>query len=357
VLYGAAAIALAFAAYGGIQAVQARSSLKESQERLVAHIGLTPTVSKRLAPGYVDADGGLVADPPADAAKLIDPEEIVVAHYEGDDDEERVNWQAFQEQLSQATGRKVVHQRYVNGADEVSAIKAGKIHVVALHSADVPYIVNNAGFVPLAVLGSRAGASGNHLVIAAGASSKIQSLPDVRGADVAFTTPGSITGYRAAVAVLAQDAGLRSGIDYRFHFSLGQKRSIRGILDEKHEVAALSADKIESMLADGSLKETDYRVIYESPVIPRLTIGHVHNLNAQLAAQLTKCIFDFDNAAAADEAGGASQDEGGGDDAAAKAGGERMRFLPIDYQKDFSFVRRIDDSFDPRFGIAPELSP
>jgi len=27
-----------------------------------------------------------------------------------------------------------------------------------------------------------------------------------------------------------------------------------------------------------------------------------------------------------------------------------MRFQPIDYRKDFAFVRQIDDSFDPRFG-------
>ena len=30
--------------------------------------------------------------------------------------------------------------------------------------------------------------------------------------------------------------------------------------------------------------------------------------------------------------------------------GKPMRFYAVDYQKDFEFVRKIDDSFDPRFG-------
>ena len=35
----------------------------------------------------------------------------------------------------------------------------------------------------------------------------------------------------------------------------------------------------------------------------------------------------------------------------------RMRFFPIDYRKDFAFSRKIDDSFDPRFGVSPSLTP
>ncbi len=341
VSYLAVAAAVSILTGVGYQAVQDRESLKHSQDRLLSQIGLARTVTKRLAPGYVDADGGLVADPPTDASKLIDPDELVVAHYDGDEDDDgRVNWAGFQAYLSQKTGKKVVHQPYLNSADEVEAIKGGKIHVVALHAADTPYLVNNAGFVPVATLGSDAGASGNHLVIAVAANSPIRSLADVRGHNLTYTQPDSITGYRAAVAVLSQDAGLLPGVDYRFHFSHGQKRSIRGLVQGDFEIAALSADKIESMLADGSLKQSDYREIYASQVIPRMTIGYVYNLKPELAAPVADCILDFDNAAESDEHSAA-----------------RMRFIAIDYRKDFAFPRKIDDSFDPRFGVSANLTP
>jgi phosphonate transport system substrate-binding protein len=333
VLYGAAAAAIATVVYMAIRYAEERSSLKESQDQLVAQIGLIHPVPKRIVPGYVDADGGLVADPPGDPAKLVDPEELVVAHYDGDeDDTERVNWDAFQQFLGQATGKKVACRPYVNSVEDVEAIKSGKIHLVALHAADVPYLVNNAGFVPLAVLGSKAGASGNHLVVAVSRQSKIRSLAEVRGRTLTCTRPDSITGYRAAIAILSQEAGLMPQADYRFHFSHGQKRSIRGLVDGDFEVAALSADKIQEMLADGSLKKSDIRVIYESQVIPRLTIGHVYHLKPELAARVAKSVLEFDNPAAGDSSEGP------------------MRFFAIDYQTDFVFPRRIDDSFDPRFG-------
>jgi phosphonate transport system substrate-binding protein len=341
-LYCALAAALAVVAFVGYRALQDMASLRAAQERLVAQHGLTQASSKHLAPEYVDKDGGLVADSPNDPDKLIDPETLVIAHYEGDDDDgERVDWDGFQARLSEATGKQVVCQPYRNSADEVAEVKAGKIHIVALHAADTPYLVNNAGFVPVAVLGTEAGASGNHLVIATGAKTNIRSLAEVNGHRLTCTRPDSITGYRSAIAILSQEAGLRPGVDYRIHFSFGQKRSIRGLVEGKFEVAALSADKIESMLADGSLSKGDFQVIYESQVIPRLTIGHVYNLQPELIDQVTKVALDFDNA-------GASTGE---------SGGRAMRFFPIDYKKDFAFVRKIDDSFDPRIGQIANRTP
>jgi phosphonate transport system substrate-binding protein len=130
------------------------------------------------------------------------------------------------------------------------------------------------------------------------------------------------------------EVGMRPDVDYKIHFSHGQKRSILGLVAGDFELTALSDDKLQSMLKNGSVRASDYRVIYESPVIPRLTFGYVHRLQPELAAMVTAAALEFANAdAPADE-----------------TTGKPMRFLAIDYKKDFDFVRRIDDSFDPRFG-------
>ena len=118
----------------------------------------------------------------------------------------------------------------------------------------------------------------------------------------------------------------------------GQKRSVLGLVGGEFEAAALSDDKVKSMLKDGTIKESDYRVIYQSEVIPRLTIGYLYNLAPELAAKVTAAVLDFENI------GGAR------DDSTAKP----MRFFVIDYKKDFEFVRKIDDSFDPRFRKTPK---
>jgi phosphonate transport system substrate-binding protein len=150
-----------------------------------------------------------------------------------------------------------------------------------------------------------------------------------------------MTGYRAAIIVLAQQAGLRLDGDYAINFSLGQKRSVLGLIGGDYSVAALSDDKVQSMLKKGSIKASDYRVIYQSEVIPRLTIGYVYNLDPALAAKVTSAALNFKN-------------EGGG---AEESTGEPMRFFPTDYKKDFEFVRTVDNSFDPRFSKTTKAKP
>ncbi len=301
-LYLVMAAAVASIAYAALRVRQDQDAMRKGQDRLVAMRGLVETAPKQLAPGYTDKDGGLLADTPSDPAKLIDPEVIVVAHYEGDeDDAPLVNWQGFKDHLAAATGKEVSLAEYYNSTDDIAAVQAGKIHVVAMHSADVPYAVNNTGYVPIAVLGTEAKANGNHLAIVVRPDSLIKSLADVRSHKLTCTRPDSITGYRAAIVVLAQDAGLRPDVDYRVHFSHGQKRSIVGLIEGNFEVAALSDDKLQSLIAEGEIKPSDYRVIYESQIIPRLSIGYVYNLQPELAAKIAAAITGFENQPATTE--------------------------------------------------------
>jgi phosphonate transport system substrate-binding protein len=342
VLYCSLAAAVAVVGYVGYRAMEAQAAMRAGQDRLVAQHGLAPPGQKRLAPEYADKDGGLLADPPSEADKLLVPEKLVFAYYEGDDDdEEPVDWEAFRAHLQAGTGKEVVGQPYLNTADEVAAIKKGQIHVITLHAADTPYIVNNAGFVPFAVVGSASGASGNHLAIAVRPDSAIKKLSDLRGRKLTCTRPDSITGYRAAIAILSQDAGLRPGVDYGIHFSLGQKRSIRGLVDGEFDVVALPHDKLEDMLADSEIEKDDVRLVYESQVIPRRTIGHVFNLEPELAGRVREAVLSFRKPAA----------DGQAEDA------DAMRFVPIDYKQDFAFARKIDDAFDPRFGQPSSTNP
>ena len=271
--------AVAVIAYAAFRLSEDRAYVTRTQDQLVASHHLRTPVKNRLAPEYTAQDGGLLASPPTDPKDWLDPETLVLAHYiDADTETQAVNWEALEAQLAKATGKQIARQEYRNSADDAAAVQAGKIQLVALHAADTPYLVNHAGFIPTAVLGSKAGAHGNHLAIAVAANSKIKTLADVRGHALTCTSPDSITGYRAAIVVLAQEASLRPHQDYSVTWSHGQKRSITGLAGGSIEVAALSDDKLQSLVANGTVSAGDYRVIYTSQVIPRLTIGHVYNL-------------------------------------------------------------------------------
>jgi phosphonate transport system substrate-binding protein len=114
---------------------------------------------------------------------------------------------------------------------------------------------------------------------------------------------------------------------------------VLGLAAGEIEVAALSNDKIQSMLADGEIQEADFRTIHESEVIPRFSIGHVYNLKPELAAKISNAIVEFENKSG-------PMDENG----------QRMRFFPTNYQQDFVFMREIDECFDPRLSPNPSKS-
>ena len=336
-IYLALAAVIAFALFAGYQTMMAKASLNQTQATVVSGMGLTEMTEKHLAPEYSDKSGRLLADPPTDPAALIDPGTLVLA-YTGDADTETqtVDWKGLCATLEKVTGKKVVSQAYDNSIEDVAAVKAGKVQIVALHAADTPYLVNNAGFIPVAVLGGKSGPTGNKLDISVPNSSSINSLADLKGHTLTCTIPSSITGYRAAVAVLMLENQLRPNVDYLINFSLGQKKSIKGLVKKQFEAAALSDDKVQSLIGDDKLKAGDFRTIYQSQVIPRLTIGYVYNLKPEVAAQIQQAVLQFDNA------NGAPDEDGG----------EPMRFAPTDYKKDFDLVRKIDDAFDPRFNSA-----
>jgi len=294
-IYCVLAVVAVLVVYSSYSVMEDRASLRASDAQVVARHGLIEPVSKSLASEYRDDNGDLLADHPVDISDQLNPDSLVVAYYEGDDEGERVNWPAFQQQLSQATGKEVTIQPFLNSAEEIADVRAGRIQVIALHAADVPYLVNNAGYIPFAVLGTGDSASGNHLLLATRPKSGVKSLRDLAGKTLVCTRPDSITGYRAAVAMLASEAGLRPSLDYKVAFSFGQKRSILGLTEGEYEVGSLSADRLQQMIQEGELKPGDLRIIYESQIIRRLAVGHVHNLRPELAKQVRDCVLQFEN--------------------------------------------------------------
>ena len=307
-LYLTLAGAVGAVAYASFQAAQDKRVMRHSHDRIVNQIGLTPLAIRHLAPKYTDKHDRLLADAPSDPKELLNPDPLVLAFDEDADAEtQTVDWNAFQKHLAKATGKKIVAKEFRNRVEDIESVADGKSQIVALHAADAPFLVNNAGFIPVAVLAGESGANGNHLDLVVPANSKITTLAELQGHTLTCSTPLSITGYRAAVAVLQEETGMRPDVDYFINFSLSQKRSVLGVSEGEFEAAALSDDKVQSLLKKGKIKPSEYHVIYQSQVIPRLTIGTVYNLEPELAAKVQQAILDFDNAGGAAEESAASR--------------------------------------------------
>jgi phosphonate transport system substrate-binding protein len=339
ILFGALLVAIGFAADSARQVFMANADNKITEQAVVHSMGLTDPTPKALDASFTDTQGRLLADPPA-ADKLVDPQTIVVAHLpDGDAESPNFPWAKFEAHLADATGRKVSDMIYDNGPDQLALIKKDGITLVALHAADAPFLVNNYGYEPAAVLGDEGGASGNHLDIVVPANSGLNATSDLKAHTVVCTVPSSITGYRALVAMMMDQQNLRPNVDYFVTWSLGQKKSIEGVAKGEYEAAAISDDKLQSLVEAGDVAKKDLKIIYQSDVIPRTTIGWFYNLKPELAQQIKTAILSFKPQGAAPAA----------DEADVSAAGEKpLHFIPIEYKKDFQFVRQIDDRFDPR---------
>lgn len=325
-LIGAAGVIASVAAYSIHQ-----KSLYAYQQDLLGFKGLSERPANSLDERYRDADGDLLADSPAAPSECIDPEPLVLAHYLGDDEGVlRVDWESLREMLTARTGKIVTLQPYLHTPDEIAAVAEGEIHLVAAHSAEIPSLVNTAGLVPFAELGTAERADGNRLVIAVGPQSTADSLEELRGGTLICTEPGSVTGYRAAIIAIYMETGMVPGADYDIYFSHKHERSIRGLAVGKFPFVALSHDVIERMLEESRIKSSEFRILYESRPLPRLTIGHAHQLDPKIRDSITSAVLNFENAATDDN--------------------RPLRFVAIDYKTDYDFARRLDDAFDARFG-------
>jgi phosphonate transport system substrate-binding protein len=330
-------VAIALLVDSGIRVMNARTSKELADAATVRSSGLVDTTSKTLASQFTDTQGRLLADPPTSPDKLVDPPVIVLAHLNSADPEgAAIAWNKLEAAIAKATGRKVVDEIFDNSADQLARINNGAFTLVALHAADTPFLVNDYGYQPIAVVGNSKGANGNHLDIIVPSDSHIAGLADLRGQSLTCTVPSSITGYRAAIPLLLDQEGLRPNVDYLITWSLAQKKSIEGIAQKEYIAAAVSDDKLQSLIDNGDVDQNACKIIYHSEVIPRMTIGWFFNLNPALAAQLKDTILAYKD----DSAPSANADS----DSTVKS----LRFLPVDYKKDFQLVREIDDRFDPR---------
>ncbi len=304
----------------------------ESGATIEKMIGLsTPIVGgNRLSADFTDADGDLVADPPTDPFKLIDPVTISFTYIaEEEPEKSRDAWKPFTDYLSKITGKPVEYKLYTDSADQLKALRAGELQVCGFNSGAVPTAVDAAGFVPICLIPNAEGNGTTTSAFIVPADSGISGLADIRTHEITYTYPTSNSGFKAPILTLLEKAQLRPGTDYNIRYSLGHEKSIVGIAKKEFEVAAVAKDMLERAEASGEVKKTDFRILYESESFPTASLGMAHNLKPELAAKIRKAMSEFDwKGTPLEKELGSSV---------------KTTFLPVSYKNDFSVLRKIDD--------------
>jgi phosphonate transport system substrate-binding protein len=306
--------------------------IAEQDELIMRLTGLANQhTTNGLAKDYADADGDLVADAPADAAKQIDPAELTFSYVAADDQEPfKKAFAELMTAIGTATGKPVKYVPYETTEQQVAALREGKLHVVGFSTGSVPMAVCLGGFVPAVMMAGADGQAGYQLEIITPAGSDIRTIEDLRGRDLAVTEPTSNSGFKAPLVTL-REKGLLMPKDYRIRYSFGYSQSIDGIKNKQFDAAAVANDVLRREINAGRISPGEFRSVYVSDrTFPTAALGTPHNLKPELADKIKQAMLQFDwkNTGLASNFG----EEG------------KAKFVPVDYKKDWAFVRQVDDS-------------
>ena len=280
---------------------------------------------------YCDADGDLVADIPTDPGDLVDPDTLVFAYTPVEDPAVyAAAWSDFIDHLSEVTGKDVVFFPVQSNAAQIEAMRSGRLHVAGFNTGSNPLAVNCAGFRPFALMAATDGSFGYEMEIITYPGSGIDKVEDIKGGQLACTSPTSNSGFKAPSAILKGDFDMLPERDFEPVFSGKHDNSILGVANKDYPAAAIANSVLARMLERDVVSEDQLVSIYKSQTFPTTGYGTAHNLTPELQDQIRQAFFSFE------WEGTSLQEEFG-------KNGE-AQFLEMTYQDFWSVIRTIDEA-------------
>ncbi len=294
----------------------------------------TPALAEfKLDARYTDADGDLVADVPADAADQLDPGTLIFAYTPVEDPAVYAEaWSDFLTYLEEQTGKKVQFFPVQSNAAQIEAMRAGRLHIAGFNTGSNPLAVACAGFRPFTIMAAEDGSYGYEMEIITHPDSGIETVEDIKGKEMAFTSETSNSGFKAPSAILKADYGMEAGTDFTPVFSGKHDNSILGVANQDYPAAAIANSVKKRMLERDVVSEDQIKVLYTSQTFPTTGFGVVYNLKPELQKQIEDAFFNFD------WEGTSLQEE-------FERNGE-AQFIPITFQKEWEVIRKIDEAND-----------
>ena len=280
---------------------------------------------------FCDADGDLIADTPTDAADQVDPDTLIFAYTPVEDPAVyKTAWSDFLTHLEAETGKKVIFFPVQNNAAQIEAMRSGRLHIAGFNTGSNPLAVNCSGFSPFTIMASEDGSFGYEMEIITYPGSGIKTVEDIRGKQLAFTSPTSNSGFKAPSAILKGEFDMLPDRDFVPAFSGKHDNSILGVANKDYMAASVANKVIHRMVKRDVIKEGDVISIYKSQTFPTTGFGVVYNLKPELQDKIRNAFFNFEWA-------GTSLEE-------EFSKSKEAQFIEMTYQKFWDVIRKIDSA-------------
>ena len=278
---------------------------------------------------YCDTDGDLIADIPTDPAQQIDPDTLIFAYTPVEDPAVyKTAWADFLTYLEEKTGKKVVFFPVQSNAAQIEAMRSGRLHISGFNTGSNPLAVNCAGFRPFTIMASNDGHFGYEMEVITYPGSGIEKMEDIKGRELAFSSPTSNSGFKAPSAILKSDYGMEAERDFTPVFSGKHDNTILGVANKDYPAGAIANSVMHRMIERDVIKPEQVVSIYKSQTFPTTGFGVVYNLKPELQDKIKEAFFTFP------WEGSSLQEE-------FKKSGEEQ-FIEMNYKDFWDVIRKID---------------
>ncbi|MEM9139363.1 MAG: phosphate/phosphite/phosphonate ABC transporter substrate-binding protein [Pseudomonadota bacterium] len=244
---------------------------------------------------FCDVDGDLLADAPTDPSEWLDPDTLIFAYTPVEDPAVyKTAWSDFLDHLKATTGKDVVFFPVQSNAAQIEAMRSGRLHISGFNTGSNPLAVNCAGFNPFTIMASEDGGFGYEMEILTYPGSGIERVEDIKGGQLAFTSPTSNSGFKAPSAILKADYDMIPERDFEPVYSGKHDNSILGVANKDYPAASIANSVLDRMISRGVVKPEQVKSIYKSQTFPTTGFGTVYNLKPELAAKVREAFFSFD---------------------------------------------------------------
>jgi len=243
---------------------------------------------------YCDTDGDLIADIPTDASKQVDPSTLVFAYTPVEDPAVyKEAWADFLTYLEEKTGKKVAFFPVQSNAAQIEAMRSGRLHIAGFNTGSNPLAVNCAGFRPFTIMAGADGSFGYEMEILTYPGSGIDAVEDIKGKQLAFTSPTSNSGFKAPSAILKADYDMIPERDFEPVYSGKHDNSILGVANKDYQAASIANSVLARMISREVVKEDQLVSLYKSQTFPTTGYGVAYNLTPELQATIQDAFFSF----------------------------------------------------------------
>lgn len=278
---------------------------------------------------FCDVDGDLVADIPTDPSEWVDPDTLIFAYTPVEDPAVyRDGWQEFMDYLTVVTGKKAVNFPVQSNAAQIEAMRSGRLHIAGFNTGSNPLAVNCAGFRPFAIMASDDGHFGYEMEIITYPGSGIEGIEDIKGKQLAFSSPTSNSGFKAPSAILKGDYDMVADRDFEPVFSGKHDNTVLGVANKDYQAGAVANSVMQRMLARDVIKAEQVVSIYKSQTFPTTGFGVVYNLPPDLQDKIREAFFSFDWEGTAFQAEFSKSNE--------------AQFIDMNYMEFWDVIRKID---------------